>query len=126
MIRLPLDQHTTRGGPHLEVIVDRNEEGYAVEISIELEAGEVAPFLPPATKEPDVLTLQHGDELGNAQALNRQLRENIALLRDELADIRKRIAAASDRGTVNRQLLPDEARALAAVLVHFASEAEQR
>lgn len=126
MIRLPLDQHRGGGTVPQEVVVELNEEGYAVDLTIELEPGEVAPFLPAATREPDVLVMAEGDELQMAQQRNRQLRENLELLRDELADLRKRIIDARDRADVSRRLLPDEARALAAMLVHFAAEAERR
>lgn len=105
MIRLPLD-----GFSHValndrpDIVVDRDYESGQVELTIEFEPNEMRPFVRRQTPAAAALPAEE------------QLTDEISALREALERI--------DRD-VTRHLSPDEARALAAMLVHFANEAER-
>lgn len=115
MIRLPLEEYGFRALPERpDVVVDVYAEGALVELSIELEAGEVTPHY--KRREGATVAIGRLHALSNDDGLE---------LAGALFDAEEALARSRDEREVSRRLLPSEARALAAVLVHFAGEADR-
>jgi hypothetical protein len=109
MIRLPLE-YFSYGTQRPAIVVTWNQDNGTVDLSVELEPGEAVPN----RKIPD---LPSGDEPTQDQM--GRLDEIVEVLTEQLD-------AARNLRDIDRGLTPDEARALASMLIHFANEAERR
>lgn len=128
MIRLPLDLHH-----RLDVDVELDGDGF-VRLALDLLEGELLGG--PVKSWPE---LDHADEgialNGNdpedvqrrmaAEHANRRLELELEHRAEEVAYLRARLEQVRTLPDLCRSFRPDEARALAAVLVHFAAEAER-
>lgn len=99
-IRISIDQHGSD-----EATVDLNEDGNLVELILDFQGREFISPWRPGTKDKG--------------------QEEIDFLRTELARATDIIESARADERLIRHLLPDEARALAAMLRHYADEASQ-
>lgn len=120
MIRLPLDAYTFRGAhDRPDLVVELDEEGRGmVRLVVELEPGEVG--------SGKVAARPLVDQLLDSTDRDRPLSHaEILALVDEIVDLRRRLVQVDQTRAVDRDLLPDEARALAAMLTHFAGEAHR-
>lgn len=115
MIRLPLDSYGFRALPERpDIVVDLDHESGQVELTIEFEANEMRPHV---RRDPLVdRFMKTIDEEPRAVL-------GMATLASEIKALHEALDRIDD--DVTRRLNPDEARALAAALVHFASESER-
>lgn len=123
-LTIPLDEYAMR--TDLTIDVELTDDGSTVELSIDLEPGEFASAVRPVVSMPPVASEAPDTEIGQARhALMRATRslEVVETERDALRDALERVREAQ---YVARRLLPEEARALAAALWHYAGEAEAR
>lgn len=112
MIKIPLDQTSAYA-----ITVEETEDGGLVSLSIDLELGELVPF----SKSP-------ADELGPVLERNEKSPEKRCnferILYLEVVRLRELVARMKeDERSIDRNLYPHEARALAAALNHYAEEA---
>ena len=127
MIRLPLHGHFIT--PHPEGIVVGTEENgeNTVTLTIELERGELVGrrHLPDEVDRPEV-----EDVVLSSAALWQHYRDRllayIAYLEACQLILTEQLKSAENETTVYRDLTPEQARALAAMLVHYAGEIERR
>lgn len=124
MITLKLDQHS---GAAVYVELDQ-EYGAAVDLSFEHEKYEFGRWTPLKTttdaEHADLTAIYpNGDD---AETLREQLRRACTLRDAYKAELRRAVEQLEQAGgrTLDRKLLPDEARELAAMLVHYAERAE--
>lgn len=109
MIVLPLDEYLM-GGPSPNIVVDLHEEGGRVELTVELEEGEAVG----SWRLPDLVS-------ADAPTTDR-----LAYLAEVNGILGRQLQQAQSARSIDRRLLPDEARALSAALWHYAEEAERR
>jgi hypothetical protein len=130
MLKIPTENYTSPLGStrYLEVVVDLTDEG-APRLSLEIDPSEiVAPvreFVEP--------TFEHADQAHDPdldprilrlEEQNAELRTYRDALQERNAYLEDRLADARCSRTLDRELLPDEARAIAAALWHYAGEAD--
>lgn len=135
MIRLPLDQYSGRRHPRPDVVVELDDEYSRVHLTLELEENELGA---PKTRSIDVDgALDRWKDEGRDAVLDRAgsregrstlpslttMLVDLFLLTDEVSRLRRLIEGARE---IDRELMADEARALAAMLVHYAGEVERR
>jgi hypothetical protein len=117
MFRLPLDGYSFRALPERpDIVVDLDHESGQVELTIEFEPNEMRPHSQSHPETESLITaLAH--QVDPAPPLGeRLLLDEIVRLRDALGRIDQ---------DVTRHLTPDDARALASMLVHYANETER-
>lgn len=131
MLQIPLDHHRNKG---FEVDVD--DERGSVLLTLDLELGEV---VGPIREHPEPLFICVDDEpmpdvvdeltllrwqVRRLDSLVEYQRERLEARCQEVAYLHDRLVDARCEHEISRQLLPDEARAVAAALVHYAGEIE--
>lgn len=97
-LSVSLDEYLYRPPP-LEIVVGLTDDALTVDLSIDLEPGEFLNFRRPSPVE---------------------------LPSEQIARLEEAIEHVREAKTLDRRLLPEEARALAAALWHYAGEAEAR
>lgn len=135
MIRLPLDHYSSSSAPELTIDVDEDPEGGGrVFLSVNLELFEALPtskIKPSEHFEPelgaDVLDGSlEGDALKIVELTHALEDSRLRLLgrNEEVAYLRELVEKAAGLRAIDRELSPSDARALAAMLEHYAAEAE--
>lgn len=135
MIRLPLDHYTHSSAPELTIDVDEDPEGGGrVFLSVNLELAECLPTSKIKSSEdfePVFVALAldgslEGDALKVAELKDalEDARLRIAAQKEEVAYLRELVEKAGELRAIDRELSPSDARALAAMLEHYATEAE--
>lgn len=132
-LRLPLEFYSTSGAGPLDLEVDLDDEGGRVVLVVNVEPFETlrtSRIRPSSSFEPELPKIAEPMTYDAPELENRN-RELVAALEDA----RRRIEARREEAdylrdllehvedSVDRHLLPEEARALAAALVHYAKEA---
>lgn len=123
MITLNLDQHS-RAAVYVEL---DQEYGTTVDVSFEHEPHELGRWTPLKSttdaEHADLTAIYTGDDV---VILREQLRRAGALRDAYEAELRRVVQQLEHANgqTLDRKLLPEEARELAAMLVHFAERAE--
>lgn len=116
MIRLPIDNSRA------DLTVDLDDDyRSSVRLVIELEDLE----LTGARRPNPAVDAIFGDETTGGPKARRLTTEEGMILFSEVLDLRRRYEQLEREREVYRDLLPDEARALAAMLAHYADEAER-
>lgn len=122
MIRLPLTCH---GSPHyLEARVGLDEDAFSEVVRLELELGKhelVSPDVLGDGIRLAVLLEQYGPARVEANVVAED--RDLYTLTDEIRRLRRHLRTAAEERELRRELHPDEARALAAMLRHYAEEA---
>lgn len=137
MIRLPLDAYGFRApSERPDVVVELDEETRAsVRLIFELEPREIVGSTKPYaefTDDDGIALASSVDEDPNVvrirelEAELEQAKRTLELRTDHRDHLLERLEQAAAERSIERELLPHEARALASMLWHYATEAEAR
>lgn len=124
-IRLPLDAHSS---PPLEIRVGLPDDGIeaTVHLELELHPNDFVGSIP----EPRVSTFvretayAEGDEVGPLRDRIAELLELLEIEQEHAEKLRGRLESVKAERALWRELLPEEARALASMLWHYADRAD--
>lgn len=127
MLKIPLETYNTSSPT--DATVELDTEGGRVRLSIDLDPAEFVHRIP-EFEEP---VFDHEDRVHDPdldprilrlEEQNAELRQYRDALEEHAAELRRRLTAVKDERDLSRDLLPDEARSLAAALWHYAGEVD--
>jgi len=125
MIRIPLSAH---GSPCLNLTVELEEEyRSSVRLLFELGPNELVGRIPDRAPNPitDHAAFEEGDEVGPLALSLELARESLARETAYADRLRQALENVQNERDLWRELDPQEARELAAMLVHYAGEVER-
>lgn len=129
MLKIPLETYNTSAPS--DATVELDDERGRVRLTIDLDPAEFVHRIPDF-EEPVFVgaadRMAHEDERDHRievlEEQNAELRQYRDALWHYAADLRGRLEAVKEERDLSRDLLPDEARSLAAALWHFAGEVD--